>query len=291
MTNLWITGGTGFLGAHIAERFVENGDSVTVLKRTSSALGKLENVKNKINFIDISCDDIRGRMCAAPPDMIIHCATDYGRDINCARSDIVEANLLLPLRLLEMSIEFGVKVFINTDTFLDKGISAYSLSKNHFRDWLMASSSQIVCVNIVLEHFYGPGDDPSKFVTFIVKSLLDEVSEIPLTAGMQRRDFIHIDDVVSAFAKIKTATENYMPGFYEFEIGTGTTISIRDFVGLVKDLAGNTTTELRFNAIPYRTNEIMNAEVDLTRILELGWHPTVELRQGIVSMIYEEKQR
>lgn len=290
MATLWITGGTGFLGSHIIRRFIASGHSITILKRTSSIVTRLDDLRTSVRFIDLDRDDVRKLMFAEPPDVVIHCATDYGRK-PCARSDIVEANLLMPLRLLEIAIESGVKTFMNTDTFLDKGVSAYSLSKKHFRDWLAASSDRIACVNVILEHFYGPTDDPTKFVSLVVKSLLEAVAEIPLTPGMQQRDFIHIDDVVSAFAVIEKAAAGYGTGFYEFEIGTGKTISIRDFVGLVKELTGNTRTKLLFGAIPYRSNEVMNAKVNLTRILELGWRPMIDLRSGIQTMICEEQRQ
>ena len=52
-----------------------------------------------------------------------------------------------------------------------------------------------LCINIGLEHFYGPNDDDSKFVSYIIHNLLNEVEKIDLTKGKQKRYFIYIDDV------------------------------------------------------------------------------------------------
>lgn len=289
MPTIWVTGGTGFLGSHIVQRLSSSGYAITILKRTSSIISRLEGIRGLVSFLDWDRDNLGKHMCANPPEVIIHCATDYGRGPS-SRSEIVETNLLLPLKLLDLAIQSGVKAFINTDTFLDKGVSAYSLSKKHFRDWLAASATHIACVNVVLEHFYGSGDDPTKFVTHIVRNLLGDIPEIPLTPGLQYRDFVHIDDVVEAFALIEASAREYSVGFHEFEIGTGTTISIRDFVSLVKELTGNTKTELRFGAIPYRENEVMTATINLTQIRQLGWQPKIDLRTGLANMIQEERR-
>ena len=52
-------------------------------------------------------------------DVIIHTATDYGRtetDI----SHVLEANLTLPIKLIELGVEYEVKCFLNTDSFFNK---------------------------------------------------------------------------------------------------------------------------------------------------------------------------
>ena len=87
-------------------------------------------------------------------------------------------------------VHFKVKYFLNTDTFLDRRINFYSLSKKQFLEWLKLYSKDLVCANLVLEHFYGPEDDASKFVSFVIQSLLKNVSSLDFTPGDQKRDFI-----------------------------------------------------------------------------------------------------
>jgi len=124
-----------------------------------------------------------------------------------------------------------------------------------------------------LEHFYGSNDDPTKFVSFIVKQLLDDVDNINLTLGEQKRDFIYIDDIVSAFILILDNCASLESGYLDYEIGTGVTITIRDFVELTKQIVGNTHTQLNFGAIPYRKNEAMETVVNTATIRALGWSP------------------
>jgi predicted glycosyltransferase involved in capsule biosynthesis len=71
----------------------------------------------------------------------------------------------MPLQLLELGKKTRVNCFINTDTILDKRVSYYSLSKNQFREWLELYAKEMICLNVALEHFYGPYDDNTKFVS------------------------------------------------------------------------------------------------------------------------------
>jgi len=223
-------------------------------------------------------------------DVIVHCATDYGRK-NTDSYHIVEANLLLPLQLLEFGRKNKVKAFVNTDTILDKGVNTYSLSKGQFKEWLLALSSNIICCNIALEHFYGPGDDPTKFVSYIISELNNRVPFLELTPGYQERDFIHVDDVAEAMFLIINHCIKLEPGFYDYEIGTGNPISIRHLVEMIKELSGNNITELRFGAISYRANEVMKCVCNTKAITALGWTSKKSLVQGLKEVIQFEKEK
>jgi nucleoside-diphosphate-sugar epimerase len=221
--------------------------------------------------------------------VIIHCATNYGRgDVDPA--ELLDANLIMPLQLLEAGCKAGVRCFVNTDTILDKGVSQYALSKGQFREWLENYGQRLVCVNVALEHFYGPLDNPTKFVSYVVKLLLDGVDRIDLTLGEQKRDFIYIDDIVSAFLVILAHCRSLEGGYHEFEIGTGQPVTIRSFVELSKELSGNTRTLLNFGAVPYRENEAMEVAVNTAGIRGLGWVPGTSLPEGLARMIAQEKE-
>jgi CDP-paratose synthetase len=196
---------------------------------------------------------------------------------------------LLPLQLLELGRKYGVKAFVNTDTILDKGVNHYSLSKNQFKEWLTEYSQDLTCCNVALEHFYGPADDPTKFVSYIIGSFLDKKASIPLTLGYQKRDFIFIDDVVDALELIVYESLKLEKGFIKYEIGTGDAVSIRHFVELIKELTGNTTTAINYGEIPYRTNEVMNRTTDISAINKLGWTSKYSLAQGLKKTIQYEK--
>lgn len=286
-----VTGATGFLGSHLLAALLSRGEEIVVLKRSFSDTHRITPFLPHVRQINIDTEPIKldaifqtGRIRT-----VIHCATDYGRrDTEPYR--IVEANIVLPLQLLYLAQKYGTSCFINTDTILDKRISHYSLSKNQFFQWLEFYSTNLVCINVALEHFYGPGDDRTKFASYIINALLNDTPFIELTGGEQTRHFVHVDDVTSAFLHLLDHAEHRSNGLANFQVGALSPISIRDFVLRVKKLTGNCQTELRFGALPYRNNEVMNPIVDSSPLHALGWTPTITLDDGLASTISAERQ-
>ena len=282
-----ITGATGFLGSNLLHLLVARGFNVVIFKRIQSDLRRINTILDKIEIFNLEEISINECVKTINPDIIIHCATDYGRK-NIDPSAIIEANLILPLKLLEAAQKNGIRCFINTDTFLDKGINHYSLSKKQFKDWLFTFSTNTICINIVLEHFYGPFDDKTKFVSFIIEKFLINSPEIDLTLGEQKRDFIYIDDVVSAFLCIIDNVDKKSNGFYEYEIGTTNQIKIKELIEAIRTLTQNSQTKTNFGVIPYRKNEIMESKVNITEITALGWTPNVDIYTGLKQTIDAE---
>jgi nucleoside-diphosphate-sugar epimerase len=289
MKTILLTGGTGYLGSTILRRLADEGHRVILLKRSFSNTDRIKKYIKKITVYDIDLVPLETIFNENTIDVIIHCATDYGRS-DANPLPVVETNFLFPLKLLELGKKYHINCFINTDTILDKRIDSYSLSKKQFMEWLFVYRQNFGCVNVALEHFYGPGDNPTRFVTYIVHSLLENVDRIDLTKGEQRRDFIYIDDVVDAFIKIVNSSDAFLRDFYEFELGTNHALSIREFVELAKKISGNTKTALIFGAIPYRENEIMNHKADITEISRLGWKCTISPAEGLKKMFESEKR-
>jgi nucleoside-diphosphate-sugar epimerase len=282
-----ISGATGFLGSNLLKRLVDQNYKVVILKRSFSNTERIDNYLKKIKSYDI--DKVMLDKCFLENniDAFIHCATDYGRK-KIDPMQIIDSNLIFPLKLMEIAINNNCEIFLNTDTILDKRVNSYSLSKSQFLDWFKIYSEKAICINIVLEHFYGPFDDKSKFVASIIKKLVNNESHINLTLGEQKRDFIYIDDVVDAFKIVLENITNVKNGFYSYEIGTGKFISIKKIVTIIKELIGNSTTNLYFGAIPYRTSEIMEPKMDLIPIKKIGWKPMTKLVNGLKKTIESE---
>ena len=283
-----LTGGTGFLGSALLRAVVADFD-VTVLKRTTSRTDRVADLlqHDAVRWIDFDKADLPELFAAQRFDTILHCATNYGRGKRSIL-DTASANLLLPLTLLQLGIEHGVKTFINTDTVIDKRVNEYSLSKKQFLEWLQNSATKIQSVNVALEHFYGPFDDESTFTTMIFHKLMRTEPSIDQTPGDQKRHFIYIDDVVRAFCRIINSLDTLPSGFSSFEVSTEESVSIKDFVRLAKSITGNTTTQLNFGAVPYRANELMDSRTDISALKALGWRPEVSLEKGIQLTIEKE---
>lgn len=286
MSTILLTGATGFLGSHIARTLLANGHVVVALKRSTSRLNRLDGVVSAITFYDVDGLDLDTLFKEHRQiDAIIHTATTYGRH-NETVSEIFAANTGFPLQLLDAGCRVGVKVFINTDTILDKYLNIYSLSKNQLLQWgkFFSIHNKIKFINLRLEHFYGPTDDPTKFTTFVINNCMANTPELKLTLGEQRRDFIYIDDVVSAYLLVLEKARVFDQSFVEFDVGTGESVSIRSFVEAVHGLT-RSQTKLVFGALPYREGEVMHSAADTTGLRSLGWQYQYDLVTGLKMVI------
>lgn len=288
--NVLLTGATGFLGSKLTARLLDCPATycVTALKRSRSNTWRIDHLAG-LRTVDVDEYSLADLFASSRFDIIIHCATDYGSN-SIDQSDIVETNLLLPVRLLDLGIRHGLSIFINTDTMLDKRVSSYTLSKRQFREWLESVADRIVGINVVLEHFYGAGDNRSKFVTGVIRDLLTKVPNIPLTLGEQKRDFIYIDDVVEAFFCILERVISAPPSCQEYQVGTGNSVTLREFISTAHELCGSPCTILDFGAVAYRPNEPMDVRVDLERLHALGWRSRWSLREGLGATIDLERR-
>jgi nucleoside-diphosphate-sugar epimerase len=287
-----LTGVTGFLGSHLAAALIAHGCEVIGLKRQFSSLQRLNGLVSQLTLVDVEDLDFDALFEASGKvDAIIHTATSYGRN-NESVTEIFAANTEFPLRLLDAGSRAGVQAFLNTDTILDKYLNLYAFSKNQLLEWgrFFALHKKITFWNLRLEHFYGAGDDPTKFTAHIVNSCLDNVSEIHLTLGEQCRDFIYIDDVVSAYLLLLQEIEGEPPALREFDIGSGQSISIRSFVSLVKRLTG-ASTELNFGALPYREGEVMHSVANVEPLRAMGWRCKYDIESGINKLLGMETRK
>lgn len=285
-----VTGGTGFLGSHLVRRLAAGGYDVLLAKRSTSSTARIQDVLPGLRTFDLDRTTPEEAFAQNRVDVVLHCATDYGLK-KTPPSRVIEANLALPLKLLELAVENGVKVFVNTDTILDKRVSFYSLSKRQFRDWLAVFSPKLVGINVALEHFFGPSDDATKFVSRMVAEVVRGADRIALTPGEQKRDFIYIDDVVDALMTLIDKSPALPNGFHSHEVGTGRKLSIREFMTLLVRLADGAGTRLDFGAIPYRENEVMDTDVDVSGLRALGWAARVPLEEGLRRTIEFERSR
>mgnify|MGYP000088413255 CR=1 FL=1 len=289
-----LTGATGFLGSHLLGALLVIGYDVVILKRSFSDTWRIDHLLERINFYDIDKVPLEKPFKDNKIKTVIHTAINYGRKGEKI-TEIIETNLMFPMRLLEIAALFNTDTFINTDTLQYKYLNTYTLSKKQFVEWLKTFSKKIQTINLKIEHMYGPKDDKSKFVTWLISELINNRDEIKLTKGEQKRDFIYIDDVVKAYIKILENKDKFS-GFTEFDVGTGKQVRIKDFVIKTKQLISSilgieVRTNLNFGAIPYRECEFMEIEEDIKPLLDLGWKPEVELEEGIRNTVKWEVEK
>lgn len=131
---------------------------------------------------------------------------------------------------------------------------------------------------------YGPKDDSTKFIPFVIEKMLKNEKQIDLTKGEQKRDFIYVEDVVRAYLTLVKTIDKLDKKYYHIEVGTGKPTTIKDIVLLIKMLT-NSDIKLNFGTLPYRKNELMYSSANIDFIKKLGWEPKVSLEEGLKETI------
>lgn len=281
-----ITGSTGYLGSRLLKQLLARGYDVCVIKRIDSNIQQHIDLIGNIVYYNNDKESINKLFVDHKIDLIIHTATAYGRKGESI-DEIKDTNLDFPLNILLAALSAEVPYFINTGTSLPYLTNQYALFKNQFAECLQFFDSKITTVNVLLEHFYGPGDDSSKFVTGMILKMLSNVNEIDLTAGTQVRDFVFIDDVLDGYMSIIDHLMDFN-GFTNLPLGSGNGVSIKEVVEQIKDLS-KSTSKLNFGAIKMRDNELMHSDADLSLLKGFGWSPKYDLKKGLNLIIMEEK--
>jgi nucleoside-diphosphate-sugar epimerase len=293
-----LTGVTGFLGSHLLKKLLKNGYNVGVIVRKNSNFSRIDKFKNnaklKLFYYD---ENIVSKQIFLKNniEIIIHIATEYGKKNKKSQTknikEILNANLILPIQLIELGIEYGTTCFINTDSYFNKKKKSYSvllnyaLSKKSLLLWLKKFSKKISVVNIYLEHMYGPNDSDHKFVQNIIKKIAIEATpRVSFSNGDQKRDFIYIEDVCEAYLTLIRFSLKNKFNFENFEVGMGKSVSIKYFVRLIKSLS-NSQSILGFGDIPPRKDEIMDSKADISKLKKLGWKPKIDLKDGIFKIL------
>ncbi len=291
-----ITGGSGFLGRHVVKYFLDNSSHYLILlTRDKSDYSWLDEI-NQPRFEKVSLEELRSTKSddfEHYADTILHMATEYGRNAEDV-DQILVSNLGLPISLLKFAKTAQVPHFVNIDSYFNKPGNAYDYlgdyakSKKALALWYPAYSETLTITNIILEHVYGPGDNPMKFVpTFIRSASKNFADGTTFSQGEQIRDFVYVEDVASALLQV-VSQKDLNKGVRNMNLGTGVGTSLAEFGRTVCEQLG-ITSRPPFGSGSYRENEIMASVADLSLFTKINWSPKFTLEKGIKETILKEK--
>lgn len=276
MLKILMTGTGGYLGTKLFQKWFLLGHEILPFK--SIKKDKFKETVYK-SFEDI---------IAFKPDIAVHLAGSYGRN-NESIVEVLDANYRFGLEIIEYIIKHTKKRidFINIGTALPRKLSHYAMTKSSFRDHgIIISEANPELINFVtlqLQHFYGPGCQKDNFIMKIINECFSHRNNIKITAGYQRRDFIYIDDVVSAI-DLLVKNRDRLERQEIIDIGTSRAYSIRETVELIKMLTGSTVS-FDYGSIPMRCHEPELCVANLSRLNSFGWKPLYSLKSGVEATI------
>lgn len=266
--NILITGSTGYLGSKLIERLRENH---VVYALTHKKNVEIDGV-HKIDLNDLSEKWVQDNEI----NTVIHTSGRYERK-NVMPHEIIESNIYSPTKILDTCAKAGVKTWINTSTALDPYTNIYSLSKEHFSEYgkLYTTKYEICFVNLKLELFYGPEQPIDNFIPCVIDRL-SKNKTINLNSGTQKRDIIHIDDVVNIYDLILNKT--FEKKYIEYIIGTGDKPSIEEIVLYLKDKM-NSESKITFKNQEYKKTTTCGTHITAEYTISNPW------KKGLSTMI------
>ncbi|HYO45959.1 MAG TPA: NAD-dependent epimerase/dehydratase family protein [Gemmatimonadota bacterium] len=298
-----VTGGAGFIGSHVADRFLAEGCEVTVLDDLSR--GRRERVPAGAAFAKMGLDDPRLEEVFAEGrfDTVSHHAAqidvrvsveDPMRDAHTNVTGLLhlleQARRHGPMRIVYVSsggVVYGEPDEIPTPERHPKlPLSPYGVGK-------LAGEYYLACYAAVhgLEYaalrysnVYGPRQDPHGEAGVVAIFGLRILSGEPITIfgdGEQERDYVFVGDVAQANWLASTYT---LPPAREIDacawnIGTGRGTSVNELADLLIGAAGREVERVR---APERAGELRRSVLDCSRAAaELGWRAETALEDGL----------
>lgn len=299
MATILVTGGAGFIGSHIVDKLIENGDNVIIIDNLST--GKEENINKKSIFYrkDIRDKSIEEIFKVERPEYVIHHAAQI--DVQQSIKNPVldgDINILGTINVLENCNQYEVKKIIYASSAgvygdpeylgIDekhrvKPISNYGISKLTPEHYIKVYSQMYGIKYTILRYAnaYGIRQDPrgeGGVVSIFMDKMFDKENPIIFGDGSQTRDFIYVDDIVEANILSLHKGDNEI-----LNIGTGNATSVNDLFNAMNKIIGY---NLRVDYARSRKGDIIHSYFNITKANNiLSWSPKYSLEKGLYKVI------
>jgi nucleoside-diphosphate-sugar epimerase len=306
VTRAVVTGAAGFIGSHLSERLIAEGysvigvDAFTAYYEREDKLANLGALEGSPRFTlvedDLTTMDLAPVLADAP--LVFHLAAQPGVAPSFGEgfARYTADNILATQRVLEAAaaakcprVVWASSSSVYGDaatypTIEDKTPtsprSPYGVTKRACED-LAAIYGNGGLSTAGLRYFtvYGPRQRPDMAMRKLCEALLDGASFPMFGDGSQSRDFTHVADAVDATFRAGVA-ERVRP---IYNVGGGHEATLAEVVALLEELSGETAI---LDRRPDRVGDVKRTSADTTRAREdLGWEPSVGLREGLRSQL------
>jgi UDP-glucose 4-epimerase len=293
-----VTGGAGFIGSHVADRFLERGDQVLVVDDLSSGAREHVPTGAELEEFDIADGDrVGATFDDFRPDFVCHLAAQSSVTVSVTDPERdFASNVRGTFNICRSATELGVRVaFASTggalygenaplptpETYAPEPLAPYGASKLAGEAYVATWQRFHGVGHVVLRlgNVYGPRQSPhgeAGVVAIFSDRLLRDELPIVFGHGTPTRDYVHVSDIARAFVMTSDAS---VAGTYN--LGWGREVSVLELLEILQGVAG-TDTDPRFE--PLRPGELSRSALDSTAAAEaFGWRPEVELREGLAD--------
>lgn len=304
MKKILVTGGAGFIGSHLCERLLNDGNEVICLDNYSSGtkdniMHLLDNpyfelVRHDVTMpFSIEVDEIYNLACPASP-------VQY----QCNPISTIKTSVMGAINMLELAKSTNAKILqaSTSEVYGDPEVhpqpetywgnvnpigarSCYDEGKRCAESLFVNYHKQNnVSIKIVrIFNTYGPNmlpNDGRVVSNFIVQALQDK----PITIygdGSQTRSFQYVDDLVEGLIRMMS-TPDEVTG--PVNIGNPCEFTMLELAKKIIELTGSKS-RIEFRELP--EDDPIQRKPDITKATDLlgGWHPKIQLEEGLVNTI------
>lgn len=295
-----VTGGAGFIGSHIVDRYISLGHEVAVADNLSTGKREFVNPKAKFYKMDIGDPKLKDIFRIEQPDIVNHHAAQI--DIPKSVDDPVydaQVNIMGSLSIIQYSKEYGVKKIIFASSggavygrpnslpvpeeHAKRPASPYGISKLCIENYLFATTTYSPLDYTILRYanVYGPRQNPygeAGVCAIFINRMLSKESCILYGRGDPIRDYVYIQDIVDANVLALNKGSQAI-----YNLGTGIGTKVIEIYQLLKKITGtNSIPEYK----PLRHGELEKIYLDCRKAKEeLEWAPKVGLMEGLEKTV------
>ena len=282
--NILVTGGAGFIGTNLINRLVKEGHKVFSLDDYST--GNVYNHNKEALYMHTSVTSFDYDHYPHQIDLIFHLAAfsriqpSFNQPIKTFSDNVVGT-----VTVLEYAKRNNIKVIYagSCSKWHNPTDSPYASSK-YLGEEVCRMYRNVFDVNVEIARFYnvyGPYeslDVNNGNVIGIWRKLVELKKPLTIVGdGEQRRDFIHVDDVVDGLYKIALSKQKHEDAW---ELGTGKNYSILELYNFFKQKFNADRINIPDQKGNYRETLLVNNDAKE----RLGWKPNDKLKKYILSL-------
>tara|TARA_Y100000739_G_scaffold158898_1_gene137290 strand:+ start:5417 stop:6277 length:861 start_codon:yes stop_codon:yes gene_type:complete len=278
-----VTGGAGFIGTNLINRLVK--ENIEVFSLDDYSTGNKDNESKLAKYIKGDIETI-GNISESNFDICYHLAAQSRVQPSFEDPEAsFRSNIQGTLKVMEWAKEHNVKVIYagSSSRHHDPADSPYAMSK-FLGEEVCKLYKKSYSVNVEISRFYnvyGPyATLDEKFGNVIGIWISQAIKGKPLTIvgdGEQRRDFIHVDDLVDGLIRIANSQLKHQDAW---EIGTGINYSINELFEMFNKQFNVSSINIDNQPGNYRQTLRINDDM----IKKLNWSPQDRLNDYITGL-------
>lgn len=293
-SKILITGGTGFIGYHLAKKCLER---KWLVDSISTKFPSKKRKLKRVNYIKI---DISKK-----EKIIKNLDPDYDYVVNLAgyvdhsnKKKTIQSHHVGCKNLATFFLNKGIKKFIQIGSSVEYGklkSPQKENNKNSQKTYSIYGTAKLLSTKFLLKLYkkydfpvtilrlylvYGPNQDVNRVIPITIINALKN-KKFDCSNGLQFRDFSHVDDVVNAIIK---TLENLKSTGEIINIGSGKPVLVKNVIFKICQLVKSGRPQ--FGKIKFRKDEIMKLYPNIDKAKKiLKWKPRISLENGLKKTI------